>query len=185
MISYREALQKISAACARLDTETLPLADALGRSPVHDLASNMDVPSFANSAMDGFALRAEDCRSATDAAPVSLPVAGTAAAGQPPLDGPAGQAIEIMTGAPVPHGYDTVVPVERVTADRNDDGRALSVRLIQPCLPISTFVPQQKISLQATRFFLPVKRSDLSTSWDLPRPAPIRLKFTGRRESVY
>ena len=72
-----------------------------------------DVPSFRNSAMDGYAARAED----TAAAPVTLEVVGTAAAGAPPeVTVRPGQAVRIMTGAMVPDGADTVVMVERTSA---------------------------------------------------------------------
>jgi molybdenum cofactor synthesis domain-containing protein len=69
-----------------------------------------DVPPFANSAMDGYAVRAAD----TVSAPVRLDVVGTTAAGEPPgVAVGRGQAVRIMTGAPVPPGADAVVMVER------------------------------------------------------------------------
>ncbi|NYF11379.1 molybdopterin molybdotransferase [Leifsonia sp. AK011] len=96
----------------RLDAippERLPLLMALGRVTANDLLSPVDLPLFRNSQMDGFAVRAAD----VTAAPVTLPVAGViaAAAGTPPALAPT-TALRIMTGAPVPDGADTVVPVE-------------------------------------------------------------------------
>ena len=89
--------------------ETLPLAEALDRTLTRDVISPIDLPPFGNSQMDGYAVRAADVSSA----PVSLPVVGEVAAapGAPAALKP-GTAVKIMTGAPVPEGADTVVPVE-------------------------------------------------------------------------
>ncbi len=103
-----------------------------GAAPAADVHSLMNVPSFDNSAMDGFALRAADTAGASADHPVTLSVHGTVAAGQAPADGLAAHAVEIMTGAPVPHGYDTVIPVERVDAERTSDGTAVRIRLVEP-----------------------------------------------------
>jgi molybdopterin molybdotransferase len=89
--------------------EFAPLGDALGRIVTLDVLSPIDLPPFRNSQMDGYAVRAVDVASA----PVSLPVVGEVAAapGSPPALKP-GTAVKIMTGAPVPEGADTIVPVE-------------------------------------------------------------------------
>jgi molybdopterin molybdotransferase len=77
------------------------------------VTSRVTVPAFANSAMDGYAVQADDIAAATVESPVSLPVTGEVLAGG---DGTAsvspGTAVRIMTGAPVPDGADAVVPVE-------------------------------------------------------------------------
>ena len=95
-------------------TETVLLADALGRVTASSVASPIDLPPFRNSQMDGFAVRAADL-------PGELPIAADipAAPGVPKTLAP-GTAARIMTGAPVPDGADAIVPVEaaRVTADR-------------------------------------------------------------------
>ncbi len=93
----------------RRNLETLELADALGRVTFDDVRSPIDLPPFRNSQMDGYAVRAADVASA----PVSLPVGGEVAAapGAPAALTP-GTAVKIMTGAPVPEGADTIVPVE-------------------------------------------------------------------------
>lgn len=102
----------ILAACPALTPRSIVLGDALGRVTAGTVMAGHDVPPFANSAMDGFAVRAGD----TTSAPVTLEVVGTAAAGAPPgvRVGP-GQAVRIMTGAVVPPGADAVVMVERTS----------------------------------------------------------------------
>ena len=90
-------------------TETVALADALGRVTVAAITSPVDLPLFRNSQMDGFAVRAADVTNP----PVTLPIAGEIAAR--PLTPDAllpGTAVRIMTGAVVPDGADAVVPVE-------------------------------------------------------------------------
>jgi len=135
MISYQDALRHIAATCKPLETGPTPLDELLGMAPVDDVYSKMNVPSFANSAMDGFALRAADTAQAGADAPVEIPVAGTIAAGQEPIDGIEGQAVEIMTGAPVPTGYDAVIPIERIEAVRDAEGTATLIRCSEPISP--------------------------------------------------
>jgi len=90
----------------RLDV--VPPAEALGRVLAQDVVAVRSVPPFDHAAMDGFAVRAAQVATP----PVELPVAGAVAAGDeaPPL--PAGAALRIMTGAPLPQGADLVVPFE-------------------------------------------------------------------------
>ncbi len=113
----------ILAACPALAARALPLLDALGCVTAGTVVAGHDVPSFANSAMDGFAVRAED----TAGAPVELAVVGTAAAGAAPevTVGPR-QAVRIMTGAVVPAGADAIVMVER-TSPGADGGVTIEV----------------------------------------------------------
>lgn len=118
MISYAEALQRLLATAtaghARRPTHTVALADAIGRISSASVASRLDVPGFANSALDGYVLRASDTAAASAATPLSFPVAGQIAAGTtPPVAGPH-TVFEIYTGAPVPAGLDAVVPLEQV-----------------------------------------------------------------------
>jgi molybdopterin molybdotransferase len=102
-----------------LDIESVPLGEALGRTLSERLASVDDVPPFDGSAMDGFAVRAEDTRDASEERPVELTVAGESRAGVPAERGPGpGEAIRISTGAMMPPGADSVVRVED-TAARN------------------------------------------------------------------
>jgi len=92
----------------------VPLARSLGCVLATDVVSAEAIPPFANTAMDGFALRAADTEGATDGQPAVLTVVATLRAGEAPLAtvGP-GEAIRIMTGAPMPEGADAVVMVER------------------------------------------------------------------------
>ncbi len=109
MISVDDARRAILAACPVLPPRSLPLAGALGCVTAGTVTAAHDVPPFANSAMDGFAVRAAD----TTGAPVTLDVVGTAAAGSGPgVEVGPGQAVRIMTGAAVPPGADAVVMVE-------------------------------------------------------------------------
>jgi molybdopterin molybdotransferase len=132
MITYPEALQIMAGAVSPLDGSPMGLLSANRSVAAADVSSRIAVPGFANSAMDGFALRAADSTGASDAAPLDLPVVGLAAAGDPPTEPMApGGAVEIMTGAPVPAGCDTVVPVERVEKILAEDGQILAIRLRQ------------------------------------------------------
>jgi len=121
LISVGEAQRIVLEHAKRLDPERVPIERAAGRVLAEPVASLVDLPPFASSAMDGFAVRAED----TTSAPVRLPVVGRIAAGNPssaPLD--AGQAMAISTGGAVPEGADAVVPLELV----EDDGDAIELR---------------------------------------------------------
>jgi molybdopterin molybdotransferase len=109
LLSVDDALARVLARIAPLERVELPLADALGSVLAEPVAANEDIPAFRNSAMDGYAVRAADLREI----PAKLTVVGAVAAGRMPEGsvGP-GQAMRIMTGAPVPDGADTVVRVE-------------------------------------------------------------------------
>ncbi len=110
MISVREALDTVLGAVAPLAPERVGLLDAAGRVIAEDVRSLRDVPGYANSAMDGYAVRAADLSSGS----TRLRVVGVIPAGAPlplPRVG-AGEAVKIMTGGAVPPGADTVVKVE-------------------------------------------------------------------------
>jgi molybdopterin molybdotransferase len=113
MTTPAEALQSILARVAPLPPRTLPLAEALGLAAAVAIRSAEQVPPFTNSAMDGYAVRAGDLAGASPERPVRLRVLGDLAAGATP-DQPvvAGTVWRIMTGAPLPEGADSVVPVE-------------------------------------------------------------------------
>ncbi len=110
MISPDKALSLIAERVQPLGAERVPLDEAAGRVLAEDLHAAQDLPPFDNSAMDGFAVRLLDCGAEAGA---TLPVVETVRAGERgrPKLGP-GQAIRIMTGAPLPEGTDTVVPKE-------------------------------------------------------------------------
>src|SRR5712691_13234348 len=109
LMSADDALARILGSVPALPAVETPLLDALGLVLVEDITADRDVPPFRNSAMDGYAVRGEDVASA----PVELRVVGEVAAGGFPdrAVGP-GEAMRIMTGAPIPDGADTVVRVE-------------------------------------------------------------------------
>ena len=106
--SFENARALILAHIAPLTGETVPLLDAVGRVLEREFAAPYDLPRFANSAMDGYALRAADARPGA-----RLRVTGYIPAGgraEPAVE--PGCAVRIMTGAPIPPGGDTVIPVE-------------------------------------------------------------------------
>jgi molybdopterin molybdotransferase len=107
MLSVEEARERILSSVRLTGPETVPLLAAAGRVPaVASVTAEVDVPPFANSSMDGFALRAAD-------APGELALAGEVAAGATALPTVLpGTAFRIMTGAPIPPGADTVIPLE-------------------------------------------------------------------------
>jgi len=113
MDSVETYLADILAAIRPLPSRELALGDALGAVLTDDVTARSPLPSFDNSAMDGYAVRAEDVVAATDDTPVQLPVAGEIAAGDTGRhDLVPGSVIKIMTGAPMPAGANAVVPVE-------------------------------------------------------------------------
>ena len=119
MLSVEEAFARIVSQFSALETETVPLMDTLGRVLAEDVVSAEDVPAFDNSAMDGYAVRFADTQAASEGQPVPLRVVGDLAAGSVPSNPlGAGEAVRIMTGAPVPPGSDAVVPFE--DTDRTD-----------------------------------------------------------------
>ena len=109
LMSADDALARVLGGVPTLPAVETPLLDALGLVLAEDIAADRDVPPFRNSAMDGYAVRGDDVVSA----PVELRVVGEVAAGGFPdrTVGP-GEAMRIMTGAPMPEGADTVVRVE-------------------------------------------------------------------------
>jgi molybdopterin molybdotransferase len=91
----------------------LSLADAHGLVLAEDVTASTPLPSFDNSAMDGYAVRVEDVAGASEEHPVTLPVVAEVAAGDTgAYTLPPGTSIRIMTGAMLPHGTEAVVPVE-------------------------------------------------------------------------
>jgi molybdopterin molybdotransferase len=124
MLSVEEATQEVLKAFSPLEVESIPILEALGRVLAEDIHADMDIPPLPNTAMDGYAVRAEDTRGASPSHPVRLRIlqnlpAGyvTDAAVQP------GTAIRIMTGAPIPPGADAVVRFE----DTREDGEWVEV----------------------------------------------------------
>ena len=113
MLTVPEASARILEHITRLSIERIPLLDALGRVLAESVSAPMTLPAWDNSAMDGYAVRGSDIDAATTERPVRLRVLETVAAGRfatQPVG--RGEAIRIMTGAPLPKGADTVVRVE-------------------------------------------------------------------------
>jgi molybdopterin molybdotransferase len=112
MITVEEALARVLASAeSPLEDEKVPLEAAYGRVLTRDIKASRTQPPFANSAMDGYAVRAVD----TTAAPLTLAVIGESAAGHAFEGGLGpGQAVRIFTGAPMPKGADAIVMQEDV-----------------------------------------------------------------------
>ena len=123
MIELGDAQRRVLSGCVPLHPRAVPLADALGCVTSVDLRADEAVPPFANTAMDGYAVRARD----TAEAPVRLDVTGTLAAGADAaaFTVGAGKTVRIMTGAPMPAGADAVVMVELTRPE--DDGRSVTI----------------------------------------------------------
>lgn len=132
MISVEEARERVLAGIERLEAERVGLVEALGRVLAEDVVSDIDVAPFDNSAMDGYAVRADDVAGAGEETPVRLAVVEHVPAGAFPARpvGP-GEATRIMTGAPMPDGADAVVMVERT---REEDGGSVAA-ILAPVKP--------------------------------------------------
>lgn len=121
MISVDEALQAILRHVNPLDSQMVPITEALDRVLAEDVVSAIDIPPFVNSAMDGYAVRSGDIVGADTETPVTLAVIGEVPAGATPeVPVRPGTAVRIMTGAPVPPGSDAVVPFELTSEGRGE-----------------------------------------------------------------
>jgi len=120
MITVEEALDTILAHVETMGQEKVSILEALTRVIGEDIHAPRHIPPFDNSGMDGYAVRAENVRAASEAHPLQLEVIDDVPAGfrskKALTDG---QAIRIMTGAPMPVGADTVVPVEETKKEGN------------------------------------------------------------------
>jgi molybdopterin molybdotransferase len=113
LVSVEEHRERILSAITPLPAFAQPLMEAFGLSAAEDVHAGVALPSFDNSAMDGYAVYHADVVSATEESPVHLPVVGEIGAGQAGvLAMSPGTAVKIMTGAPVPVGADSIVPYE-------------------------------------------------------------------------
>jgi molybdenum cofactor synthesis domain-containing protein len=130
VIPLADVQHEILGAVAPLSPVLVPVRDALGLVTTRDVIAGEAVPPFANTAMDGYAVRAADTTGAGPEAPVRLAVAGELPAGRAP-EQPVGEgeAIRIMTGAPMPDGADAVVMVEYTERDGD------AVRVLQAARP--------------------------------------------------
>lgn len=123
MITVSEATKIIEQHAGRLGTERIPLEDSIGRILAEDIVANTDLPPFERSQMDGYAVVAAD----TIKCPVDLKIVGESAAGRGwHKTMKRGEAVRIMTGAPLPKGADSVQKLE--VAEENDG----IVRILEP-----------------------------------------------------
>jgi len=128
MIKSKQALAIVLNSIRTRGTENINVISGLHRVLAQDIYARCDVPSFANSAMDGYALRCADVKNASWKSPVILGVVDDIAAGyvsKKKLKN--GQAIRIMTGAPIPQGADSVVMVEFTQKFKSDAGEFVKV----------------------------------------------------------
>jgi molybdopterin molybdotransferase len=108
MPAFEEARRIILEHVTALETERVPLLASLGRALAEDVCAPWDLPAFSNSAMDGYAVRAADCPELRALRIIDYaPAGGRATKSVLP-----GTAIKIMTGAPLPEGCDSIVPIE-------------------------------------------------------------------------
>ena len=125
MISVEEALDRILAAFSPLPAETVGLSEALGRVLAEDVTARVDQPPSAVSAMDGYAVRAND----VSTVPAQLTQIGEAPAGSA-YDGVVGpgETVRIFTGAPLPEGADAIVIQEDADAQDGSEGTQVTMR---------------------------------------------------------
>ena len=123
MISVEEARERILSFFTRLGAERKPTLEALGQVLAEDVVAPFDIPPLNNTAMDGYAVRAADTTGASESVPVELKVVADLAAGYVSATFVrAGEAIRIMTGAPMPPGSDAVVPFEETDEALREPG---------------------------------------------------------------
>lgn len=140
MISVDEALQKLLSSFHPLQSELVTLADAAGRVLYEGIRSDIDLPLFTNSSMDGFAIRSQDVSKASRGNPALLSIVEDIPAGKSPsIRLKKNQASRIMTGAPMPEGADAVIPVENTDQydpkTRTSSALAAEVQIFKSAAP--------------------------------------------------
>ena len=163
LIEVEEALNHILACVTPLPAETLPLTHCFNRVLARDIVSECDVPPFVNSAMDGYAVIAEDVRHCSAAQPVKLKVIENIPAGVAPQKQVIpGTASRIMTGAPMPAGANAVVPFEQTSEAQPVVGLpANEIAILQPVFandhirPAGEDVPKGEVVLRAGKRLRP------------------------------
>jgi len=128
-IGFDEGLRTILSTVQPLDSETVALTEALGRVAADTVFAAADAVPFPRSAMDGYAVRANECALATHDNPIDIAVAGRVFAEEGESSLSPGSALAITTGAPLPRGADTVIPYERT------ERHGSIVRIFTPVVP--------------------------------------------------
>ena len=133
LIPLEDAQSIVLSHVAPTDLVEIPVWQAAGLPLAEDAVADIDISPFANSAMDGYAVRSADLAQASGEAPVTLDVIGHEAAGHV-FEGVigAGETVRIMTGAPVPEGADAVVKYEIVDVLDGDGNEGSRVRFSAP-----------------------------------------------------
>ena len=169
-VSIREARAAVLEHAHVLDAEGVFLDDALGRALALDASAPNDVPPFAASAMDGFAIRASD----TTEGSADLELVGEAKAGtEAGVDVRSGTAVRISTGAPLPEGADAIVPQEMTTSDGSRvtvDGR---VPVAYHVRPPGEDIRAGELVVPAGSLLGPAELGVLA-SMNIPRPSVVR-----------
>ena len=151
MLSIEDALHMIAETVRPLDPCEMNLSDALGHVLAGDVVSTIDSPPFDKSMMDGYALRLSDLRGGT----ATLQVVDEITAGKTPTRNVgAGEAIRIMTGAPIPAGADAVVKIEETSFDESTG----EVRIDSPALGDGANIIRQGHSMRSGERVLPAGR---------------------------
>jgi molybdopterin molybdotransferase len=135
MIPYEDALALLVSEAHPQPVHNVARDDAIGLICAQDLVSGFSIPPFDNSAMDGFAVHAEQTASASASHPVTLSVGHHLAAGDLLAQQTRSAAVQIMTGAKMPAGFDAVVPIEDVDCVSGPDGLAQTITLRAPVVP--------------------------------------------------
>jgi molybdopterin molybdotransferase len=156
MISVEEALAQLLPHFPALSTESVSVSEGLGRTLADPIYSPLNLPPFANSSMDGFAIRAAGA-TLTD----RLPVIGDIPAGIfPGFSLEAGQAARIMTGAALPIGADTIIPVEATDLGRFGAETPATIRLLNPeRIKIGDYIRRVGEDVQQGAEILPIGRA--------------------------
>jgi molybdopterin molybdotransferase len=181
------ALAWIDAHVRALDAETVPLRAAAGRVLAFSLSSQVDVPGFDRATMDGYAVDAISVEGASSYNRIPLTVIGDALPGQPFAGAvPVGEAIRIMTGAPIPTGCNAVVPAEWIEQGAAGDARVFAIGSVSPGKHVGTHgedIPRGAVLLGAGRTLRPQDLGVLSSvgiaEVAIVRKPRVRLAITG------
>jgi molybdopterin molybdotransferase len=132
MLRVEEALEQILRATEPLGATEVDLLSSIGGFLAEDVCADIDLPPFDNSAVDGYAVRAEDVAGASPGSPALLREIGDVAAGRAAeVRVTAGTACRIMTGAPIPPGADAVVMIEDTRREAVAAGTAPVVAILE------------------------------------------------------